>query len=444
MFLVYGLQKTGISIIKLLQKKNQKFKIWDDNEKTRNYLKNKFNQKIFFNPKTDKLNSFKKIYISSGISIRQKKFNTNNILSKLNRDLNLYVSNLGNTNVIAVTGTNGKSTTTKIIGDILEKNNIKTFIGGNIGKPLCNALITNNKFNFHVIELSSFQLETIENLDVKISIITNLANDHLDRYKDINDYINQKKKILTKTGINLISLDDKYSRKIFKQKKIKNKISFSIYDKSANIYMSKNYILDNYFKKNRKVFIKNISKDLEGDFNNQNIVISYICHKLLKLSDQKFLSVIKNYVGLPFRSNIIFKSKKLKIINNSKSTNINSTINSIKNYNNIYLILGGIAKEKNFEIISKYKPKIKYVYVYGESANYIEKKLNKFLSIKRFDNLKILISQIFKDIQADELSSNILFAPACTSYDQYENFEQRGRDFNKLINQQLKKYEIYL
>ncbi len=439
MYLVYGLQKTGISIVKLLEKKNQTFKIWDDSQKVRKNFKYKFQNKAFYNPKNKDLNNFKKIFVSPGISLRLGKFQIVKNKSKLKRDINLYISNLKNQKIIAITGTNGKSTTTKLVGDILKVNKIKTFVGGNIGEPLCNSLITNKNYDYHVIELSSFQLETVKNINTKISVITNLANDHLDRYKNINDYIKQKKNIITKTGVNLFSIDDKFSKAIFNQEKINNKISFSILDKSADIYMKNGIICDKFFYKNKKILIKNISKDLEGNFNSQNILISYICSKLLKLSQKNFLYSIKNFVGLPYRSEIIFDRKNLKIINNSKSTNINSTINSIKNYTEIYLILGGIAKEKNFEIILNYSDKINTVYTFGKSAFFIEKKLNKFLKVKKYLNLKPLITQLFKDVKKNNLKSNILFAPACSSYDQYKNFEERGDEFTKLIEKKLQK-----
>ena len=136
---------------------------------------------------------------------------------------------------------------------------MKTFIGGNYGKPLCKSITSNKKFDYHVIELSSFQLETIKNINTKISIITNLSNDHLDRYYNIAHYIKQKKNIISKIGVNLISVDDKYSKKIFQTTRNKKFISFSIYNKSANLYMGENFILDNYFKKNKKIFISEIS-----------------------------------------------------------------------------------------------------------------------------------------------------------------------------------------
>ncbi len=439
MFLVYGLQKSGIAITKLLQKKNLNFKIWDDNLSVRKKLKKKFDKNIFFNPKYQNLNNFKEIFVSPGISIRQKKFEIKNKSLKIKRDLNLYVSNLEKQKVIAITGTNGKSTTTKLIGDILKKNKLKAFVGGNIGKPLCNAFLSRNSYKFHVIELSSFQLEKVKKLNTNISIITNLATDHLDRYNNFNDYINQKKNIISKKGFNLISIDDEYSRNLFKQKNIKNKISFSIINSNADVYMGNNYILDNYFKKNKKLFLKNISKYLNENFNNQNILIAYICTKLLNLSENNFKSIVKNFKGLPYRSTVIYNSNKYKIVNNSKSTNLSSTINSIENYNNIYLILGGIAKEKNFEIILNYKKKIKNLYVFGKSASMIEKKLKKELKVKKYKNLKLLINQVINDIKKSNDYSTVLFAPACTSFDQYKNFEERGKDFTKLFKMNLKK-----
>ena len=144
MFLVYGLKKSGVSIIKLFQKKNQDFSIWDDSRLVRKIFNKQYGKNIF-EPKNKKLSSFDKIFISPGISIRQKKFQIKNKTYKINRDLNLYLSNLDNEKIIAVTGTNGKSTTTKLIGQLLKENNIKTFVGGNIGEPLCNAFISKQK-----------------------------------------------------------------------------------------------------------------------------------------------------------------------------------------------------------------------------------------------------------------------------------------------------------
>ncbi len=439
MFLVYGLKKSGIAIAKLFQKKNLEFMMWDDSHKVRIKTKKIFNTVFFSNPNKNNINNFKKIFVTPSVSLRNKKFQYLKNKSRLQRDLNVYMENIKNQKIIAITGTNGKSTTTKLIGDILKKNKVKTFVGGNIGEPLCNSIISNTKEKFHVIELSSYQLETIKNLKTEISIITNLASDHLDRYNDINDYIKQKKNIITKKGVNIFSIDDKFSKKIFLNKNIKNKISFSLLDPSADFYMESHFIYDNFSKNNKKTFIKKISKDLKGQFNNQNILIAYICNKLLKLPEKNFLNTIKNFEGLPYRSKIIYNDKYYKIINNSKSTNISSTISSLENYSNIYLILGGIAKENNFEDILNFVDKINCIYTFGQSASLIKKKLNKSIKVKRLENLNLVVEQIFRDIKKNTIKSNILFAPACSSFDQYKNFEDRGKHFTKLIDNKIKK-----
>ena len=192
MILVYGLKKSGISITKLFKKKKIDFKIWDDSSEVRkNLKKNHYIKNLFIDSVSKNLNNYDEIFVSPGISLSDKKFKYK---SNLKRDLNLYLSHIKKEKIIAITGTNGKSTTTKLIGDLLIENKIKTFIGGNIGKPLCDSLISKKNYDYHVVELSSFQLETVKDINTKISIITNLSQDHLDRYITVSN-----KKELSKT-----------------------------------------------------------------------------------------------------------------------------------------------------------------------------------------------------------------------------------------------------
>ncbi len=435
---IYGLSKSGLSIVNLLIKNKKEFKLWDDNQFVRKKIKNNFNNQIFLRPQLKNLKLFENIYVTPGITIRTKKFNNKFIKSKIKRDLNLYLSNLENEKIIAITGTNGKSTTTKLIGDILKKSNKKTFVGGNIGKPLCDYVKNKNLFRFHVIELSSFQLETIENINSTVSIITNLSNDHGDRYNNFKDYISQKLNILTKKGINIISLDDKYSKKIFYKKDKLKKISFSIINDDADVYFKENAIIDNYFYKSKVIFIKKISNDLFGDFNKQNIIIAYICSKIFKINRKYFFETVSSFIGLPFRSKIIYNNKKYLIVNNSKATNLNSTINSIKSFNNILLIIGGKAKDTDFKNLIKYKNKIICTYIYGQSASNINNSIKKELNTKKFDTLDQVVFKLFKDIKLYDFKPSIIFAPACSSYDQFTNFEHRGMYFTKIIKKYTK------
>ena len=437
---VYGLNKSGISVIKLLNKQKKTFDCWDDNKKTRKLVNKIFPKLIFKKSNQKNLNLYKNLYITPGISFEDKRFK-NISKSKIKRDLNLYYENINKEKIIAITGTNGKSTTTKLIGDILKKKYKKTFVGGNIGDALCNSIINNNQYTHHVIELSSFQLEKIGNFNPKISILLNLSQDHLDRYKNLNKYISAKKNILNydNKNINLISIDDQYSKRIYHNKKIKNKISFSVKSAVADIYYKDGYLIDNYFHKNKKTKLLDISSDLNAAYNIQNILAAYIVSKYLRVPIKFFNQSIKYFKGLPYRSLTIYNSKSKLIINNSKATNISSALPTLENQKNIYLILGGIAKEDGFEQFCKFQNEIKQIYIYGKSRFLINKQinLNKVSKVKR--NLQQVINSLWNDLSQKNGKVTIIFAPACASFDQFENFEQRGAYFNQLIFKQLDK-----
>ena len=136
---------------------------------------------------------------------------------------------------------------------------------------------------------------------------------------------------------------------------------------------------------------------------------------------------------MPHRLELVFLNRKYCIINNSKSTNLESLVNSIKNYTNIKLILGGRAKDKKFKKLLKYKNRIKKIYLIGESSNFISKDLENKISFELSYNLPNAIKKIFLDIKKEKQFTNILFSPGCASFDQFKNFEQRGNEFKKLI-----------
>jgi len=437
---VYGLNKSGLSVIKLLKKQKKPFDCWDDDIKIRSSLKKKFSRINFVQINKTDLNKYSNIYLTPGLPIFDKRF-VKIHKSKIKRDLNLYYENIKNEKIIAITGTNGKSTTTKLIGDMLKRKYKKTFVGGNIGDALCNSITNNIKYSHHIIELSSFQLETIKKFEPKISIMLNLSNDHLDRYKNFKNYISAKKNIFNteNNNINIISLDDKYSKKLFKNKNIKNKISFSVKNVSADIYYDDGYIIDQYFYEQKKYKLSNISLDLNNNYNIQNILASYIACKYLKISIKFFEKNIQTFKGLPYRSSIIHNSDKKLIINNSKATNISSAISSLENRKNIYLILGGLAKEDGFNKFNKFEKHINKIYIYGESRYLINKQINLFKISKIFKNLRDVINSLWNDLSFFDKKAVIIFAPACASFDQFKNFEKRGDYFNKLVLNKLKK-----
>ena len=193
---IYGLNKSGQSIIDYLDSINEDYYCWDDNEEIRAKLQNCNNKANLVNPINLDLQLINECFVTPGISFDNSKIK---ILkrNKINlfRDLELYARLTKGKKIIAVTGTNGKSTTTRLISDILKLNNIQNFAGGNIGLPLLDYKKFNNKIKFHVIELSSFQLESAISFNPFISILLNISPDHLDRYNNYQEYILQKEKI---------------------------------------------------------------------------------------------------------------------------------------------------------------------------------------------------------------------------------------------------------
>ena len=438
---VYGISKSGLAVIKLLKKQDKNFECWDDSKKTRYLLKKKFKNLNLIPINKIKLKNYNNIYVTPGISINDKKFSKVE-KSKLKRDLNLYYENITTEKIIAITGTNGKSTTTKLIGDILKKSSKKVFVGGNIGEPLCNSILQKKLFFYHVVELSSFQLESIKNFEPKISIILNLSQDHLDRYENFTQYVEAKKNILkiNSNNINLISIDDKFSKKIFNDINIKNKISFSLHNSNADIYYENGFIVDKYFSKFKKHKLQNISLDLSQTYNIQNMLAAYAVCKYLRIPIKFFNESIKNFKGLPFRSSIILNTKSKLIINNSKATNVASALFALENKKNIFLLLGGIAKKGDeFEKFIKFKNDIKKIYIYGKSRLLIKKqmKLNSISEV--YENLEGAFNNLWKHLERFDGKATVIFAPACASFDQFENFEKRGDFFNKLVFKKIKK-----
>ena len=194
---IYGLNKSGQSIIDYLDSINEEYFCWDDNKKIREKVK-KFNIKAnIVNPINLDYQLIKEAFITPGISLNDKNLD---LLKKYNvklfRDLELYSRIAKDKKIIAITGTNGKSTTTKLISEILDAHNIKNFAGGNIGLPLLDFKKEVEVKEIHVIELSSFQLESAISFNPFISILLNISPDHLDRYDNYQEYILQKEKIM--------------------------------------------------------------------------------------------------------------------------------------------------------------------------------------------------------------------------------------------------------
>ena len=405
--LVYGFGRSGKSCLNYLKKDNI-VKIYDDKLKK---LPKKFKISRFKLKKT----KFDFIVLSPGINkdiCNLKKFLLIN-KSKIISDLDIfYFKNIQNLK-ICITGTNGKSTTSKIIHKILKNAGLDARLVGNIGQPILNEKKITKKTVF-VVEISSYQIEYSKYFKSDIAAILNIFPDHLDRHKTFSNYRKIKFKLLKNLHPGGTGLIEKniFSNKDIKQKRTKTKI-IKINSSSKNKIIYKN---------------KTISNDMVQNFN-----FAIYISKLLKIKKKIIKKTINNFKGLPFRQEIIYQNKKVMIMNDSKSTSFSSSLNILKSFKNIHWILGGLAKKGDkLNLPNKFQKNIKY-YIYGRDRYFFIKQLNYKNNIYNFKNLNDALKKTIITCLNQKNRQNIIFSPAAASFDQFKNFEDRGIYFNKLV-----------
>lgn len=407
--LIYGLGKSGISTFKFLKKRADVY-LFDDNQKT--------NLKIITINQVIKT-KFDRIIISPGIDISNCKLSKflNKNLDKIYTDLDVFYSFYKNTS-IAITGTNGKSTTAKILFDILIDQKKDVRLIGNIGNPALSEKKISKK-TFFVIEVSSYQLEYSKIFSAKYAVILNISSDHIERHKNLTNYVNAKFKLLDSQNNKSFAFVKKNDQLINKKIR-KNKFKPKIY-KVDTLNMNK---LSNQL--NNKYFI--------SDGNKENLSFILKIASNLKLNKTKLFKTLNNFKGLKYRQQIIFDNKNLTIINDSKSTSFASSESILKNFNDIYWILGGIPKKGDKFKLSKKKCRNFKVFIFGNYHKQFNRILKNKIKIKKLKNLKETLKKIFFEVKKQKIKKNtIFFSPAGASFDSFKNFEDRGKYFNQLI-----------
>jgi UDP-N-acetylmuramoylalanine--D-glutamate ligase len=413
--LIYGLGKSGVSSYKFLKNKADLY-LFDDNKKKN--IKLKSNLRLNTLKEISKIN-FDKIIISPGIDISKCKLSKTlkKNSSKIYTDLDIFYSFYKNKS-ITVTGTNGKSTTAQILYEVLEDQKYDVRLIGNIGNPaLSEKKIT--KHTIFVIEASSYQLEYSQIFSSKYAAILNIAPDHIERHKNLKNYITAKFKLLVSQPNNataFINKNDPLITKKIDNNNLKQKIIKIDSKKSNKIY---NQIKNEYFLSS-------------GNKENLSFVLKIL--KIFKLNNKILLKTLNKFKGLKYRQQIIFKNKNLTIINDSKSTSFASSENLLKNLNYVYWILGGIPKKSDQFKLSKKHCKNFKAYIFSKHHKEFKKNLKNKIIVKNLKDLKDILNEIFLDIKKKKLEKNIiLFSPAGASFDNFKNFEDRGLYFNKLI-----------
>ena len=413
--LIYGLGKSGVSSYKFLKNKADLY-LFDDNVKKN--IKLKSNLRLNTLKEISKIN-FDKIIISPGIDISKCKLSKTlkKNSSKIYTDLDIFYSFYKNKS-ITITGTNGKSTTAQILYEVLEDQKYDVRLIGNIGNPaLSEKKIT--KHTIFVIEASSYQLEYSQIFSSKYAVILNIAPDHIERHKNLKNYITAKFKLLVSQPNNATAFVNKNDPLI--TKKIDN-----------NNLNQKIIKIDS--KKSNKIYNQIKNKYFLSSGNKENLSFVLKILKIFKLNNKILLKTLNKFKGLKYRQQIIFKNKNLTIINDSKSTSFASSENLLKNLNYVYWILGGIPKKSDQFKLSKKHCKNFKAYIFSKHHKEFKKNLKNKIIVKNLKDLKDILNEVFLDIKKKKLEKNIiLFSPAGASFDNFKNFEDRGLYFNKLI-----------
>jgi len=317
--------------------------------------------------------------------------------------------------VIAITGTNGKTTTTTLIGEVIKASGVKAHVLGNIGTPFSSAVLSIHKEDLVSLEVSSFQLETIKDFKPKIAVILNLTPDHLDRYKTVAEYLDVKKRIYmnqTKDDWLILNYGDEALRKIAPD--TRSKILF--FNKDAS----------------------EATEAAEGGCNQNELAVLAVA-KALGIGRAVCFEVFKNFKGVEHRMEFVRELDGVEFINDSKATNIDSTVWALKNIRKpAVLIAGGRDKGSDFASIKDLvKDKVREVVLAGEASDRIAAAWDGVVPICRVETFPEAVTVAYRKARPGEM---VLFSPMCKSFDMFTDYEHRGRVFKEIVGKLYEKH----
>ncbi len=444
---VLGLGRSGIATIEFFIKNQINFIAWDDTEQTKKRLLEQFPGVIFTDISDKKWLEIDYLVISPGIPTIFPKphplvmmLRAHNIPIICDIEVLYQANNLAR--FVAITGTNGKSTTTALIGHILKANKITTEVGGNIGTGAL-ALPALQKDGVYVIETSSYQLELLENSDChfNVSILLNITPDHLERHHNMENYIKAKCNIFnhqSKRDCAIISIDNPITKEIYNRLKSEKKIGTII------PISTKQKLEDGVSIINQQLEFNNISitlpslPHLKGDHNAENIAASYGAAQFLGLSSQQIIDAVKSFPGLDHRLQFVDRYKNIVFFNDSKGTNAESTERALLSFpKNIYWIVGGQPKSEGITSLVPLFNRVKHAFIVGDAQEEFAQTMENLLPYTKAKTLanafKLATEMAMKADQSQE--AVILLSPACASWDQWKDFEERGRAFCNFVKE---------
>ncbi len=441
--LLVGLAKTGISTIKHLNRLGAKVVVNDIKDKDKlkdilDELSDLSNVEYILGYHPENVDDIDMTVVSPGVPLDLPfilKLKSKNI--EIIGEVELAYRLSKNPIFIGITGTNGKTTTTSLVGEIFKKASRDTYIVGNIGNPVIDTVDVANENSVLVTELSSFQLESIDTFKPRVSAIINFTEDHLNRHHTMKAYMEAKARIFENQDSKdfcVLNYDDKDVRALSDNVKAK-KIFFSRKKSlECGIYLDENQnIIINIGKK-----ITLLNKDelsLPGDHNLENCMAAAAIAYVSNIDIDVIRKVLKTFAGVEHRQEFVRNLNGIMFVNDSKATNPDSSIKAVQSYNRpIVLIAGGMDKQSSFdEFLDASKENVYALVLLGETAQ----KIKECAQNKGFDNITVVKDMkeaVDASYQIAKDGDVVLLSPACASWDMYKSFEVRGIDFKDNVN----------
>jgi len=333
--------------------------------------------------------------------------------------------------IIGITGSNGKSTTTSLIGEILRVAGRQPIVAGNIGEPLI-AAIDHERPRTYVLELSSFQLETVDEFHAHVALLLNITPDHMDRYATFDEYAAAKYRIFRNQQESDIAILNAVERRETPRRWPQRTWRFSAEQRvEKGAFLDGDDLVMRIDESERR--IPRASLKLQGVANVENALAAWLAARAVGVDDVDVQIAFGTFAGLPHRMVLVRERDGVKWINDSKGTNVDATLKSLASFspNSVLLILGGKDKAGEFERMRDLvKEKTRAVLTIGAAAKRIEEALDGATTIVPLDDMQHAIEWAAQNARSGE---TVLLSPACASFDQYRNFEHRGQHFEELV-----------
>ena len=442
---VFGLGRSGLSSAHALIQSGATVITWDDNEKSRQQAESAGIDLVDLS-KAD-WTTIDALVLSPGIPLTHPQPHP---VAKLAGDAGVEIIGdielLARSNMAArcvgITGTNGKSTSTALIGHLVNSAGGKAEVGGNLGIPVLDLDVL-TRDDCYVLEMSSYQLDLTRSLVFDVAVLLNISADHLDRHGDMDGYIAAKKRIFTRSGAAqtaIVGVDDEHCRRLYEElKENANTTLVAISAQSVvpgGIYVQAGILYDDTGESDAQAILDLAQvPTLPGVHNAQNAAAAYGVAKTLGLQRQDIVSAMRSFPGLAHRQELLAVIDGVAYVNDSKATNAEAAARALACYGDIYWIAGGRSKEGGIQAAKPYLDRVRHAYLIGEAANDFARTLQQRVPATVSHELSNAVGEARQCALAETGDGAVvLLSPACASFDQFDNFEARGECFRDLVD----------